>query len=151
MNICNMLESISGWRIPEFQEFRTFFGSYCKFYIQFITNIHKYIIMFINIPLSGTALLFADDGDGNTITTWMAMIFLDGFWYNLEIVISMVLECTLAAATKLCLYKAVARARIQSAKRNCSWHLNCLEKCVSKATHYCRILIDIDFCSIIKF
>lgn len=44
-----------------------------------------------------------------------------------------------------------AKARIQSTERNCSWHWNCWEKCVSKATYYCRILIDIDFCSIIKF
>lgn len=29
--------------------------------------------------------------------------------------------------------------------------LELLRKCVSKATYYCRILIDIDFCSIIKF
>lgn len=44
-----------------------------------------------------------------------------------------------------------AEARIQSTERNCSWHWNCWEKCVSKAMYYCRILIDIDFCSIIKF
>lgn len=127
-------------------------GSCSKFYIQFIPNIHKYIIMFIKIP-SSTALRLRYGIDAT-----MVMIPILDFDTILNCVFNSV---ELVAQEKLS-WREREKNKWKKTRNDEYQHEFNQQKGIARGTgivgkmcqqskYYCRILIDIDFCSIIKF